>query len=63
MSSPKTIQPLAAQHDPRGMLVRPDLLSLKQIEKAPETPGFLFLRPKIANKPFLSNILAVTCLN
>jgi hypothetical protein len=46
MSSPKTTQPLATQQHPRGMLVGPNLLSLKQIEKAPETPGFLFLRPE-----------------
>jgi hypothetical protein len=44
MSSPKTTQPFAVQQHPRGMLVRSNLLSLKQIEKAPETPGFLFLR-------------------
>jgi hypothetical protein len=39
MSSRKTTQPLATQQHPRGMLVRPNLLSLKQIEKSPGNPG------------------------
>jgi hypothetical protein len=39
MSSPKTTQTFARQQHARGMLVRSNLLSLKQIEKAPETTG------------------------
>jgi hypothetical protein len=39
MSSPKTTQTFARQQHAHGMLVRSSLLSLKQIEKAPETTG------------------------
>jgi hypothetical protein len=39
MSSPKTTQTFSRQQHARGTLVRSNLLSLKQIEKAPETTG------------------------
>jgi hypothetical protein len=39
MSSPKTSQTLTKQQHPHGMLVRFNLLSLKQIEKAPAITG------------------------
>jgi hypothetical protein len=57
MSSPKTTQPITRQQHPRGILVRSNLLSLKQIEKSPGNHrAFSFGGNKWSTTPLFGHI-------